>query len=135
MTCTTSSASFVQQSVVHLGELNRYLHPVVPSITYYLPFGLVFSKTRGKNKQQDRKRLKSKSIQYLQGGCMYIFYQVILFLLIFSTNTLHNTLSKPLATFTSMLGRSMGHIITDKGQRRMIFIKITCMTCSVHCEQ
>ena len=56
---------------------------------------------------------------------MYIFNQVILFLLMFSINTLHNTLSKPLAACTSMLLgiRSLGHIITGKGQGRMIVIK------------
>ena len=60
MTCMTSSASCVQQSVVHLGELNRYLHPVVPSITHYLPFGLVFCKTRGKTKNNRTERLKQE---------------------------------------------------------------------------
>ena len=105
-------------------------------IIYHLDLFFLYNARKNRQTTGQRK-VRARAYNISTEAAFIFFSEGILFLLMFSTNTLHNTLSKPLAAFTSMLlgRRSMGHIITGKGQGRMIFIKITCMTCSVHCEQ
>ena len=89
-----------QQSVVHPGVFTFLLHLCFSSITCYLPFGPVgcemLEKERGttgqgKVKEQEHTIFQGKLQRYLQPGDL------------FSTSTLHNTLSKPLAPNFSML--------------------------------